>query len=114
MTVRGRAADAIVVPPAGSPWWSELDTFALTYNGYTRFEGDLGVFANEAKHEYMVDGVLPHDLHLLRCLLFFEQRRFRHLDAEPTGRDRDYIDDVMEVVRDLSGGSVPGPPDQLP
>jgi len=104
----------ITVPPAGAPWWLVLDRFALTYNGYDRFDGDLADFANETKRSYLADGVLPYDLHLLRCVLFYEQRRYRHFDAEPEGQDRQYVDDIVELIRELSGGTLPGAPDALP
>lgn len=103
----------ITVPPAGATW-GDISCFALTYNGYARYEGTLGDFANETKRQYVAEGALPCDLHLLRCALFFEQRRFRHFDEEPEGLDRDYIDEVLECIRELSGGSLPGPADHLP
>lgn len=71
-------------------------------------------FANQTKRQYFADGVLPDDLHLLRCVPYFEQRRFRHFAQEPDGPDRDNIDEVHERIRELSGGSVPSPADPLP
>ena len=46
--------------------------------------------------------------------LFFEQRRFRHLDAEPVGEDDRFVRAILGRIRDLSGGQVLGPADELP
>ena len=46
--------------------------------------------------------------------LFFEQRRFRHLDAKPVGDDDRFVRAILERIRDLSGGQVLGPADDLP
>jgi hypothetical protein len=48
--------------------------------------------------------------------LFFEsfRRGKRSLDAEPAGRDRQYIDSILVAIAELSGGAVPGPADPFP
>ncbi len=46
MGVSRGVPEPIDVPPTGAPWWLELDRFALTYNGYDRFDGDLAAFAS--------------------------------------------------------------------
>ncbi|HVX19133.1 MAG TPA: hypothetical protein VHA73_13970 [Acidimicrobiales bacterium] len=50
----------------------------------------------------------------MRSFLFFEQRRYRHFDGEPKGRSRAYIDALLTAIAELSGGTVPDPPDPLP
>jgi hypothetical protein len=47
-------------------------------------------------------------------VLFFEQRRFRHLDTEPVGENDRFVRAVLKQIRDLSGGRVPGPADAPP
>jgi len=51
---------------------------------------------------------------LLRCALFFEQRRWRHIDAHPRGDDLAFIEALVDRIHALSGGTVPGPPDPYP
>jgi hypothetical protein len=108
--------DSIAVPTAGAPWFPDVNRFALTYNAYER-EGGFDPVARRANamRERWEDGTEPpEDLPAVRSALFFEQRRWRHLDEEPEGRDRAYIDALLEVIGRLSGGAVPGPADDLP
>jgi hypothetical protein len=74
----------------------------------------LGDAANGAAKAWRETGALPDDLSLLRSFLFFEQRRYRHFDGEPKGRSRAYIDALLTAIAELSGGTVPDPPDPLP
>jgi hypothetical protein len=60
------------------------------------------------------DETLPNDLDNCRTVLFFEQRRFRHLDGQPEGDDDRFVRAILGRIRDLSGGHVLGPADELP
>ena len=106
----------ISVPGAGSPSYPDVVTFALSYNAYHRRGGFKPVAskANALREDWDASGLVPDDVEYLRSALFFEQRRWRHFDREPAGRDREYIDAVLEGLRRGSGGSVPGPADPLP
>lgn len=73
----------VIVPPPEATW-NDISEFALSYNGYENFGTnpqdstefpDLPSFANAALEIWERNGTLPDSLHLLRCALFFEQRR---------------------------------------
>ena len=106
----------IEVPSPDAPWWLEINEFALTYNAYDR-HGDIDIVATidqQVREAWFHDATLPDDLEVCRTTLFFEQRRLRHLDAEPFGDDLLFVRAVLGRIRDLSGGRVLGPADELP
>jgi hypothetical protein len=106
----------IEVPGPDAHWWTEINEFALTYNAYDR-NGDLDVVSSigdRVRQAWDRDATLPNDLDVCRITLFFEQRRFRHLDAEPVGDDDRFVRAILGQIRDLSGGRVPGPADSPP
>ena len=78
------------VPPPGTPFWMEVAEFALSFDGYQYRGTGLGRWANARVDRFHEKGRLDDDLSLpdLRALLFYEQRRFRHLDETPTGACR--------------------------
>lgn len=96
--------------------WQDIWQFALTYNGYER-HGDFDDVANLSKTvaaDWGKDRHLPNDLAALRCALFFEQRRFRHLETDPQGSDAKYVRALVAAIRQAAGGSVEGPADGPP
>jgi hypothetical protein len=113
--MRPRDDDAVVVPGADAPWLPIWE-FALTYDGYNRAGGfdKAGDLANRAADDWRNDGSLPPDLHAARIALFFEQRRWRHFGYDPGPDDERYIRALVATIGELSGGTVPGPPDLLP
>jgi hypothetical protein len=70
--------------------------------------------ANRASHAWHARGILPDSLDECRAALFFERRRWRHLAQEPHGTVAGYISALVRRIGELSGGSVPGPPDPGP
>ena len=67
--------------PAPDASWSELGSFALTFDGYEAcgsFEAAAEV-ADARRHDSLSD---------LRTCLFCEQRRMRHAGTEPEGEQR--------------------------
>lgn len=86
------------VPPTDAEW-SEVAAFALTFDGYAALGKSCGDLANEVRRRWDAAGELPENLSHLRGCLFFEQRRFRHFDSEPTGADRTYIDGLLDAIR---------------
>lgn len=112
----------IPVPGPEAPW-SEVWRFALSWNGYIRhgaFEAVAEV-AKAARDGWKESGVLSQNLPELRTALFFEQRAYRHSDqmlAGPAqgseGPEEEYLRALLRRIADLSGGAVPGPPDQFP
>jgi hypothetical protein len=73
------------VPPAGSPFFPDINEFALTYNAYSRVSGvrTAAQIGNGARARYRNDGSFPDDLDELRAALFFEQRRYHHFGEGP-------------------------------
>ena len=106
----------IEVPGPDALWWTEINEFALTYNAYSR-SGDFDSVARidrEVRQTWNRNATLPDEIERCRTVLFFEQRRFRHLDAEPKGENDRFVRAVLNQIRDLSGGRVPGPADPPP
>ena len=106
----------ILVPGPTARWWPEINEFALTYNGYIR-NGDFDVVSGideRVRLSWERDASLPDEIGICRATLFFEQRLFRDLDTEPSGSDDRFIRAVLERIRELSGGEVPGPSDEVP
>lgn len=106
----------IEVPSPDARWWTEINEFALTYNAYNR-GGDFDAVVSidqQVRQTWDRDASLPNDVDVCRATLFFEQRRFRHLDAEPAGDDDRFVRAILDQIRDLSGGRVLGPADELP
>ena len=106
----------IDVPGPDAHWWTEINEFALTYNAYNRdggFDTVAGV-DQRVRQAWDLDATLPEDVNVCRATLFFEQRRFRQLDAQPTRNDDRFVRALLGQIRDLSGGRVPGPADPLP
>jgi hypothetical protein len=107
---------SIVVPDPEARWWTEINDFALTYNAYDR-NGDFDVVSGideQVRQAWDDDSILPNDLDACRATLYFEQRRFRLLDAEPVGDDDRFVRAILGRIRDLSGGLISGPADGLP
>ncbi len=108
----------IPMPADDAPWWPDGNEFALTFNAYERvgnFEA-VAEAGNAAAGAFAENGSLPPDIAGLRTCLFFEQRRYRHLDMDAY-RDPDsrrYLRALLARIRELGGGTVPGPPDPLP
>ena len=108
--------ERIPVPPPGAPFWPDINEFAATYNGYSRLGGGLEDFAelaNGIRARYECDHMLPEDLDKLRGALFFYQRRYHDAYAPPAGAELAYIEALVDEIRGLGRGSVPGPPDEL-
>jgi len=93
-----------------------MGSTSLTYNAFSR-QGDFDFVADidvRARQAWDNEETLPNDLEICRTILFFEQRRFRHLDAEPANDDDRFVREILGRIRDLSGGEVPGPGDESP
>ena len=87
--------------PAGDADWVEIWRFALTFDGYALWgtPGLCGTLANRWSEAYGRDAALPPTLAELRTCLFFEQRRWRHLDRDPHTAARPYIAALLEGIR---------------
>ncbi len=95
------------VPGPDAAWHREIVGFALTYDAYTALDGfePVGDLANKTQEEWQVSRVLPQSLNALRACLFFEQRRWRHMDEDPSqdpaSDDWLYIKALVTAIRDM-------------
>ncbi len=74
--------------------------FALTFDGYERFE-KVADFSNNTLARCQADRDCLKKLTLteLRACLFYEQRRYRHMDEEPENGDREYMNELLDAIR---------------
>lgn len=89
--------------PSDSAKWETIERFALTSDGYA-LAGDEGCgnLANATRAKYEVTGVRylqTLSVNELRCCLFFEQRRHRHMNEVPNHEDLHYIRDLVRHIR---------------
>jgi hypothetical protein len=74
---------------------STIFEYALTVGGYDYARSHLGAdcaeLANERLDQYWETGEWVGGFEVLRCCLFFEQRRCHHSGREPQGREADAI-----------------------
>jgi hypothetical protein len=104
---RQRTVNRVMVPIPDAPL-EEIFDFAQTYNGYKHHGDDgAGELANRWLARYQCDASLPPDLPSLRCCLFFEQRRWRHVDEEPDPATDTYLRALVTAIAHVSGGDVP-------
>ena len=75
--------------PAPESDYSEIEKFALTFNGYE--VPNCADIANTRSAKSLTE---------LRAALFFEQRRYRHFGSKPTGEDLHYIRTLVKRIRD--------------
>lgn len=93
--------NATAVPPATASWHI-IGRFALTLDGYRAIgQKECSQLAEKVGGEFSRDATSLQRLSLteLRACLFFEQRRFRHFGSEPQDADRDYINALLETIR---------------
>lgn len=107
---------AVLGVPAPDSGWRTIWQFALTYNAYDRHGGFDGAarIAQEVRACVDAAGCFSADLATARAALFFEQRRYHHMDLDPCGDDEQYVRGLVAHIQELSGGTVNGPPDPLP
>lgn len=108
-------AAPITVPPADAAW-PDIWRFALTYNAYDRLGGfeQAAAVGNRYADRWRTQRELPAGIDTARVALFFEQRRYRHFDSDPSGKSETYIRALVGRIDELSCGTIAGPPDPLP
>jgi hypothetical protein len=95
--------------PSDEATWYEIGSFALSFNGYERFLGDIGLFANETARTWRDTQVLPDDLTSLRSALFYEQRHWHHFGDEPDETtDMPYVRALVRAIRTIVGPTLLG------
>lgn len=100
--------------PGPDATWAEIETFAVTFNGYARFGKGLDELASLHRR----NGTIPSSLDELRGCLFFEQRLWRHWGSRPDERGMAHVRALLEgisVLQDvrLSEPSQKASPDDL-
>lgn len=80
-----------MIPAADAPW-DDIQSFALTFDGYTYFGSvaKLAAAVREERHETLSE---------VRACLFFEQRRLRHIGEPPDEDDLLTIRRLLALIR---------------
>ena len=81
--------------PSSLAAWETIERFALTFNGYERYDTK----AEPDACAEMANGRQANTLTELRASLFFEQRRWRHFGESPTGLDLIYLRSLLWRIR---------------
>ena len=83
------AALTLDMIPSPDASWDEIQAFALSFDGYEHW----GSFNRCAE---IANSRNPQNLSEHRTCLFFEQRRWRHMGADPTQSDMQYIRSLLD------------------
>jgi hypothetical protein len=102
---------APVEVPSPEADWDVIWPFAVSFNGYERYDGELSELEASVHAMWDRGRVLPDDLLELRSTLFFTQRQHHWWGWKPEGDRADYIRDLVRKIGDISGEWVPGPND---
>ena len=111
------SAESIRVPDSDAPWYPDIVSFALSYNAYERHGGRESAYAaaKPAKKALQSGTRSPRSISMYSgqpCSYTNEgsttsERRQQGLIAQRINR-------LLDAIREASGGSVPGPPDDYP
>ena len=89
-----------IIPPRRAGW-KKIQPFALTFNGYAHW-GSFKRCREVAEHGVkLYRGQRPLDQTLtdLRTCLFFEARRWKHYEKDPSKKGMEYIRALVEAIR---------------
>ena len=87
--------------PANRSGWKKIQPFAFTFNGYD-YWGSFKKCREVAQHGldmYRAQQDLTQSLTELRTCLFFEARRWKHFEKNPSRKGMDYIHALVEAIR---------------
>ena len=95
--------------PQANASWATISNYALLFNGYEHKE-HLGDFANKIANDFSVNKTLPDELSIndLKSCLFYEQRRFRHFGSDPEEEAFEYIQTLVNEIREKTIKSIVG------
>ena len=99
ITIPNEALSVADVPDI-TAGWAEIAEFALCFDGY-RYTGSLEAcraLADWIRSEWRDICQLPAHLSELRAALFYEQRRARWTDTDPSGADLRYIRALVAAI----------------
>jgi hypothetical protein len=87
--------------PARHEVWKKILPFALTFNGYAHWGSfqKCREVAEQGTKLYRGRKGLSQSLTDLRTCLFFEARRFKHFEKDPSERRMDYIYALNDAIR---------------
>ena len=87
--------------PVGRASWEKIRPFALTFNGYAHW-GSFKKCREVADHGvnlFRSQRPLDQTLTDLRTCLFFEVRRWKHYEKDPSKKGMEYIRALVEAIR---------------
>jgi hypothetical protein len=87
--------------PSNHASWKKILPFALTFNGY-EYWGDFEKCREVAKlgiSSYRDKRAFSQSLTDLRTCLFYEARRWRHLEKDPNKKGMEYIHALLDAIR---------------
>jgi hypothetical protein len=87
--------------PTKRAGWSKIVPFAQSFNGYEHCGSvqKCRDVANEGVALHKGNKVLDQSLTDLRTCLFYEARRWRHLEKKPTKSGLKYVHALVEAIR---------------
>ena len=88
-------------------------TAFLIWSSLIESSDEVASIANRARDVFDATGEVPTSVETIRTCLFFEQRRWRHFDADPyeDPATKTYLHTLLATLRDLTGGTIEGPID---
>ncbi len=87
--------------PSNRATWKKILPFALTFDGYEHW-GDFEKCQEVAKagiSSYRTQHAFSQSLTDLRTCLFYEARRWRHLQRNPNEKGMEYIHALLDTIR---------------
>ena len=87
--------------PSSRASWKKILPFALTFDGYEQW-GDFEKCQEIAKLgiiSYRTQKSFTQSLTDLRTCLFYEARRWRHLEKNPNKNGMEYIHALLDAIR---------------
>jgi len=87
--------------PSPRATWKKIEPFALTFNGYKHWGSfkKCREVADQGVKLYRGRQALNQSLTDLRTCLFFESRRWKHYEKNPTKKGMEYIRALVEAIR---------------
>jgi len=87
--------------PARRASWKNIQPFALTFDGYKHWGSfkKCREVADYGLNLHRTESPLGQSLTDLRTCLFYEARRWKHYEKDPTKKGMNYIHALVEAIR---------------